>query len=242
MYDRLPLLPAAVRGEAPRLQFVLERAMGKHPEDRFYSGHEMAEALRQILGTVPGGSGDKIPRSYAGMTATFVMPPAPPVTPPAIPPSSAPRAGRAQGPSPIDATMLQVLEQKLVAYLGPIARVMVRSAAGRAAGLEALCAELAAAVPEGAERESFRRDVAPLLRTRPPAMDDAPSRGSIGSFHEPELERAQQALTQYVGPIARVLVRRAAREASSIEGLWQGLSMHIEQPAERAAFLRQRHE
>jgi len=44
MNERLPLLPAAVRAEAPRLQFVLERAMGKQPEDRFDSGYEMAEA------------------------------------------------------------------------------------------------------------------------------------------------------------------------------------------------------
>jgi serine/threonine-protein kinase len=147
-----------------------------------------------------------------------------------------------QGPVPIDAGTLQMLEQRLIAYLGPIARVMVRSAAGRARGLDALCAELAAAVPEGSERESFRREISPLLRARPPAVDDEPSRGSIGSFHEPELERAQRALTQYVGPIARVLVRRAARETSSIDGLWQALSKHIELPVERAAFLRQRDE
>jgi serine/threonine protein kinase len=256
MYDRLPLLPAAVRGAAPRLQFVLERAMGKHPEDRFSSGHEMAEALRQILGTLATEARDKMRRPSAGMTATVVMPPAvpagqpalpppgppPSVAPSAAPPVSSPTARPIQGPSPIDVSTLQMLEQKLLAYLGPIARVMVRSAAGRAPGLDALCAELAAAVPEGTERESFRRDVAPLLRTRPPAMDGEPSHGSIGSFHEPELERAQRALTQYVGPIARVLVRRAAREASSIDGLWQTLSMHIELPGERAAFLRQRHE
>jgi RNAse (barnase) inhibitor barstar len=37
-------------------------------------------------------------------------------------------------------------------------------------------------------------------------------------------------------------VRRAARETSSIDGLWQTLSMHIELPVERTAFLRQRHE
>jgi serine/threonine-protein kinase len=80
------------------------------------------------------------------------------------------------------------------------------------------------------------------LRSRPPAIDDEPSHGSIGSFHEPELERAQRALAQYVGPIARVLVRRAARETSSLDGLWQALSVHIELPAERTAFLRQRHE
>jgi serine/threonine-protein kinase len=252
MYDSLPLLPAAVRREVPRLQFVLERAMGKHPEDRFSSGHEMAEALRQILGTLGADAQGKMRRPSAQVTATSVMPPAvppgqsaPPL--PGAPPSvalsaSSPTAGRAQGRSPFDASLLQMLEQKLVAYVGPIARVLVRSAAGRAAGLDALSAELAAAVPEGTERESFRREVAPLLRTRPPAMDDEPSRGSIGSFHEPELERAQRALTQYVGPIARVLVRRAAHEASSIDGLWQALSMHIELPAERVAFLRHRHE
>jgi serine/threonine-protein kinase len=97
-------------------------------------------------------------------------------------------------------------------------------------------------VPEGNERESFRREVASLLRSRPPAIDDEPSHGSIGSFHEPELERAQRALAQYVGPIARVLVRRAARETSSLDGLWQALSVHIELPAERTAFLRQRRE
>ncbi|MBS0525645.1 MAG: serine/threonine protein kinase [Proteobacteria bacterium] len=241
MHDRLPLLPAAVRSKAPRLQFVLERAMGKQPEDRFHSGQEMAEALRQILGTLAAEAPDKMPHPSAGMTATFVMPPAV-ATGQSAPPVSSPTAARAQGPSPIDSGTLQMLEQKLVPYLGPIARVMVRSAAGRAAGVEALCAELAAAVPEGSERESFRREVAPLLRMRPPAVEDAPSRGSIGSFHEPELERAQRALTQYVGPIARVLVRRAARETSSIDGLWQALSMHIELPAERAAFLRQRHD
>jgi hypothetical protein len=232
MNERLPLLPPAVRGEAPRLQFVLERAMGKQPEDRFDSGREMAEALRQVVGTL---AEDRI----AAAAATFVMPAPPPA--PALP-RSPPTGGRAEGPAPIDAETLHVLEQKLAAYLGPIARIMVRSAAGRAPALEALCAQLAASVPEGAERESFRRDVAPLLRTRPPAIDDAPSRGSIGSFHEPELERATQALTQYLGPIARVLVRRAARDASSIDGLWQALSLHIELPAERAAFLRQRHQ
>jgi serine/threonine protein kinase len=233
MNERLPLLPVAVRGEAPRLQFVLERAMGKQPEDRFDSGREMAEALRKVLGLRAGAEAED------KAAATSVMPP--PAPPPPVPSRSAPTARPPQGPSPIDADTLHVLEQKLAAYLGPIARIMVRSAAGRAPALDALCAELAASVPDGAERESFRRDVAPLLRTRPPAIDDAPSRGSIGSFHEPELERAQRALTQYVGPIARVLVRRAARDASSIDGLWQALSAHIDLPAERAAFLRQRH-
>jgi hypothetical protein len=60
------------------------------------------------------------------------------------------------------------------------------------------------------------------------------------SVPEQELERAQAALTQFVGPIARVLVRRAAANASSVEVLWQALSTRIDSPAERSAFLRQR--
>ena len=100
MYDRLPLLPAAVRGAAPRLQFVLERAMGKHPEDRFSSGHEMAEALRQILGTLAAEAQDKMRRPSAGMTATVVTPPATPAgqsAPPSGAPSAAPRVLIANG-------------------------------------------------------------------------------------------------------------------------------------------------
>jgi serine/threonine-protein kinase len=57
---------------------------------------------------------------------------------------------------------------------------------------------------------------------------------------EHELERVQEVLAQYVGPIARVLVRRATADASSVEALWLSLSNHIDSPAERAAFLRQR--
>jgi serine/threonine-protein kinase len=225
-------LPPAVRSEAPRLQFGLERAMGKQPEDRFDSGREMAEALRQVLGA---GASASFEAEHNARLASAALPPTAIMPPPAPPP---PVAG---GHAAIDASTLHVLEQKLAPYLGPIARIMVRSAAARAPTLEALCAALAASVPDGNERESFRRDVAPLLRTRPPALDDAPSHGSIGSFHEPELERATRALTQYLGPIARVLVRRAARDAVSIDGLWQALAAHIDQPAERAAFLRQRH-
>jgi len=68
--ERLPLLPAPVRAVAPRLQFVLERAMEKQPDDRFHTGDEMAEALRQVLGGSRDGEGNVITRiSPAGGVA-----------------------------------------------------------------------------------------------------------------------------------------------------------------------------
>ena len=211
--ESLPLLPQAVRATAPRLQFVLERAMGKHPEDRFQSGLEMAEALRQIQGINQNG---------AENTRLSTAPPSA---------ADAPAAALA------DAATLRVLEEKLAGYVGPIARVLIRTTAAKAGSLDSLCAELAAAVPAGEERERFAREAAQLMRRRPPAGDDTPSRGRPGQpISEQELEHAERSLTPYIGPVARILVRRAAREATSLDRLWDSLASHIEAPAERAAF------
>ncbi len=54
-----------------------------------------------------------------------------------------------------------------------------------------------------------------------------------------ELGRVEQALAERLGPIARVLVKRALREAQSPAELWQILATHIDRPADREAFLRQ---
>ena len=50
--ERLPLLPVEVTAAVPRLQLVLDRATNKLPEDRFDSAADMAEALRQLLGSL----------------------------------------------------------------------------------------------------------------------------------------------------------------------------------------------
>jgi serine/threonine-protein kinase len=99
-------------------------------------------------------------------------------------------------------------------------------------------------IADGAEREQFRREVGLLIRSRAPVADSvaSPGAGTARSVRLPEheLERVQEALAQYVGPIARVLVRRATADASSVEALWLSLSNHIDSPAERSAFLRLR--
>ncbi|MBI2741018.1 MAG: serine/threonine protein kinase [Rhodospirillales bacterium] len=230
--DNLPLLPANVRNAAPRLQLVLERAMGKHPADRFDTGADMAEALRQVL-------------REAGPDSTRIAPEAKVTT---VVSPRAPRedsAGRNPQPA-LDPTLLKTVEDKLRTYVGPVARVLVQTVAARGRSAADLVSELAQSVPDEADRERFLRETASLARLRsstptggPPLSDSSGRRGSI-SLPEQELERAQAALTQFVGPIARVLVRRAAVNCSSVELLWQALATHIESPTERAAFLRLR--
>jgi hypothetical protein len=230
--ERLPLLPAPVRAAAPRLQFVLERAMEKQPDDRFHTGDEMAEALRQVLG---GSRGDE------GNVATRISP----LVGAADGTADSQKARRDTGArapeAQLDADTLQALEHKLTGYVGPIARILVRTTAGRSRSVGDLCSQLALSIADSAERERFRRDVEILLRSRSPMVAGTPQRSdSSVRLPEHELERVQEALTQFVGPIARVLVRRATADASSVEALWLSLSNHIEVPAERSAFLRQR--
>ena len=231
--DRLPLLPTHVRNAAPRLQLVLERSMGKHPADRFDTGTDMAEALRQVLKEVAPDSTRVVPEARI---ATVIG-------------SRVPRedsAGR-RPHSPLDPTLLKSVEDKLRAYVGPVARVLVQTTAARGRSAADLVSELAQSVPGEADRERFLRETSSLARLRspsppaggPPLSDSSGRRGSI-SLPEQELERAQAALTQFVGPIARVLVRRAAANVSTVELLWQSLATHIDSPTERAAFLRQR--
>jgi eukaryotic-like serine/threonine-protein kinase len=231
--ERLPLLPAPVRAVAPRLQLVLERAMGKQPEDRFDTGYDMADALRQLLGSREQDISTKIAPIAAVAASTIVAPKA---RPDAAPPT--------QG-TQLDLDTLRALEEKLMDYVGPIARILVRTTAGRSRSIGDLCAQLALSVTDAAEREKFRREVAGLIRARPAATDSTPSRGDKSAvpsarLPEQELERVQEALTQFVGPIARVLVRRASADASSVEALWLSLSNHIDSPAERATFLQMR--
>jgi eukaryotic-like serine/threonine-protein kinase len=232
--DSLPLLPAHVRNAAPRLQLVLERAMAKHPADRFDTGSDMAEALRQVLREA---APDSTRIAAEARVATVVTPRAP----------REDSAGRRAHP-PLDPTLLKTVEEKLRNYVGPVARVLVQTVAARGRSAADLVAEVALSVPDEADRERFLRETASLARIRPPApptggpplSDSSGRRSGRVTLPEQELERAQAVLTQFVGPIARVLVRRAASNVSSVELLWQALATHIESPAERAAFLKKR--
>ena len=231
----LPLLPAPVRAVAPRLQLVLERAMDKQPENRFNTGDEMAEALRQVLNSSGAGESHVVTRIS-------------PVAGGAGAPQESRNVRRDADPSApepqLDADTLRILEQKLMDFVGPIARILVRTTAGRSRSVGDLCAQLAQSITDTAERERFRREVGQLIRVSSPMADIQLSRGEGSGgrkrLPEHEVERVQEALTQFIGPIARVLVRRATADASSVEALWVSLSNHIASPIERAAFLRQR--
>ncbi len=73
-----------------------------------------------------------------------------------------------------------------------------------------------------------------LSENSPP--DSGPRK--TGSFSDATLQIARQALAEYMGPMAKVMVSRCAKTAKTTEELRQALAKEIEDEAGRAAFLK----
>jgi class 3 adenylate cyclase len=175
-------------------------------------------------------------------------------TPPAItPPAAGPRAGGPPGPvehtevtptvgSGFEPAVLARIEGALAESIGPLARVLVRKAATTAPDLAALCQLLTVAVPE-AQQAVFRRRLGDLAEqagrtpAAPPRAAAAPAPAAPGRPLSPEvLAEAAERLAVYIGPVAKLLVKRAAEQASGTRDLYERLARHIDDPRERRRF------
>jgi len=129
------------------------------------------------------------------------------------------------------AEALSTVERKLTQHVGPIARHLVQTAARQAMSMEELHEIVARRIDHPELRTRFRNEV-----MRSPA---APNATAI----PPSLAQAgERELTTYVGPIARILVKRALQVAKSPGDFWQTLALHIEREADRRAFMSKRRE
>jgi TolB-like protein len=151
-----------------------------------------------------------------------------------------------------DEVVLMTLQRCLARYVGPIAKVLAEDAARKAQSVEELCELLAERIDSPEERRDFLREVqqecgAQAAATPPPATaggngfapsDSAGSAPSPTAIPPATVELALTELARILGPIARVLVERDLPACTNTAELWARLAEHIEQPAERAAFLR----
>jgi serine/threonine protein kinase len=123
-----------------------------------------------------------------------------------------------RAPIEFSADTLNTIERKLAERVGPLARHLVQSAARQAGSLEELHTLIARRM-EGSTGATAPKSARPGV--------DADL-----------LQRAERELTRYVGPIARILVKRAAGNAGSAEELWHALATHIERDVDRNGFMK----
>jgi serine/threonine-protein kinase len=149
-------------------------------------------------------------------------------------------------PTGWSAPVLAGVEIELARFVGPVARVLVRRAATIHKDITSLTAAVVDVIERPEDRESFTRAVTgaglSALRSRTTPGPETPVPATAPS-NEPgptaaELERATRLLTAYIGPIARVVVKRAAAGGTSRRDFLNQVALSVENDVQRERFLR----
>ncbi len=145
------------------------------------------------------------------------------------------RAERAQ-PVPFDERTLAGIATRLSQYLGPVAKLIVRRTATRTSGLAELCRMLAESIPVEQQRMVFLSSVVEFAGI----VSSAPDTGLVSEEQElasDTLIFAEQLFAKYIGPMAKILVKKTAKTSRNAGELFQGLAGNIEDESQRRAFL-----
>lgn len=211
--------PASPRefGCDEELSHLVMKSLAKRPESRFQSASEFRQALA--------------PFSTALVTTTFH---AVHVAAPAAPAATTAR---------FEATALAAIERALAQTLGPIAPHVIKRETRKAASLAQLCEALAMEVPGDVDRRNFLKACAAVL---PPEQGrelvtptPTPMTQTVAkAWDAATLDAVRKHFAVYVGPLAKVMVTRAAAQCRSLDDLYLKLLPELGSAGEREAFLK----
>ncbi|HTE16105.1 MAG TPA: hypothetical protein VK642_13605, partial [Burkholderiales bacterium] len=140
--------------------------------------------------------------------------------------------------------LIKRIETEAARVLGPIAPVIVRKAARKAATLTELCQSVAQDIEDEKARAAFLRKFANEGRTAPPTHPPTQPRSVIpapsisSKFTAEVLKRAETELARHIGAIAGVVIRHAAAKARDESELYLLIADEIQDPAEKKNFVR----
>lgn len=142
----------------------------------------------------------------------------------------------------IDPSQLREVESQLAQRIGPLASVLVRKAAKKYATVNDVVRSVAVEIPDEAERIYFIKLLSdksqPPSSTPSGATQLANTRLALARFDATVLAKAEKRLAEYIGAIARVVVKKAAAKARDESELYLLLADQIENADDRKAFVR----
>ena len=157
------------------------------------------------------------------------------------------RGGEARAPTAADTAetpasavltpaILAEAERRLADLIGPLAGILTRRAGATSASIADLYKTIAAAIPDAADRDAFIAS-APAQVATPPAVTETEGAAPATALTDTDLAVATATLAQVIGPFAATLVRQAAKQAVDRPDLYAKLARHIDDEAQRKAFL-----
>ncbi len=244
----------------PAFDAVLAKAMAKRIEDRYPNAQAFLDALNaaymQQTGGVPLTDEDN-ERTVLAFQRPAVPEPARPAHPTGAS-QSMPATGSASSLTSAPEWLhglAPALQTALSTQIGPVAKLVLKNAARDAVDLDDLCNRLLPHIGSDAGRTQFQdsvreikkkhgmstlatmsgRSQAGAPKTQLTQMTGMPT---LLQLSPEQMEAAQMKLAVYVGPIAKVLAKRASRMTGNADEFYRLLAENLPDPQERARFLK----
>ncbi|HYW57874.1 MAG TPA: protein kinase [Polaromonas sp.] len=157
--------------------------------------------------------------------------------------------------------MVAEIEVELAKSIGPLAKVLVKKAVPRSISAQGLRDLLAVSIPDPTARDLFIRPKS--HKTLPPTHSGSRSDASIAfsrtmadvsqpisgrsgpvsspNFSDSQLALLERALSQFIGPLAKMILRKEVARHTSLQALRQALAAQIDKPGDREKFLSSTH-
>ena len=232
----------------PQYDAIVAKAIAKAPADRYQSAGDFRSAIldayaQPVANTISEAT---IGRHRTRSVLADVGPGSGGVAPSA-PKTYSVSGSSAPPPTGWSGVVLAGVEVEIAKYVGPVAKVLVRRAAKEHKDLESLVGALMPAIDDPKERSAFARAVlgkpmtTPLrLAPQPAAESTAPPGTRPGdALSAADLERATKVLIGYVGPIGKVIAKRAATEGISRRDFFAKVAGSLDNDAMRERFMRE---
>ncbi len=221
-----PKPPSEYPSDGGRLRYdaIVAKALAKNPADRFASAAEFRDALARLSGRVGAD------------TTIFLRQPIEPAAPTRA--AGDPASGTQMAPVTgwDDAALLRI-DRALASYIGPVARLLVRQNAKKADSITALSHLLAEHIDDAVDRGLFLAKAAAIASSAtasgvraatgtgtgksvaglatPSSAANAP--GTAVPVAQATVDHALKVLTRHIGPIAKIVVRKAQAQARTRE-------------------------
>jgi len=143
-------------------------------------------------------------------------------------------------------SQLSLIEKNLTHYLGPVAKMLVKKQAKNTDNVNQLINSLVTHIPSEIDRQKFRSSFEFSMTDK---SDEFTGKGSsLSQTHESEnpvfspeyIERLTADLTQYLGPVAKHVLKATLKKVNTKEALCSCLADKIPNLKERAEFLKNR--
>jgi serine/threonine-protein kinase len=249
----------------PAFDAVVARAMAKRVEDRYPGAQAFLDALNaaymQQTGGVPLTDEDNERTVLA-----FQRPESPEPVRPAHPAGTSQHGSQPAGTGSASSLtaapewlqgLAPDLQTALSTQIGPVAKLVLKNAARDAIDLDDLCNRLLPHIGSDAGRVQFQDSLREIKKKHGlSTLSTMSGRSQTGTGRpatqltqmtgmptllqlSPELmEAAQMKLAVYVGPIAKVLAKRASKMTGNADEFYRLLAENLPDPQERARFLK----